>query len=297
VELAACQWPGQRWCRRESVGQAFALVGSGRNRFLRGDGLWCVKAFGAPAAEVRKAVLQAPTHAEADVVGWQLCCGSLMGSARAEGGGASEAEEPHDADVASAVLAALAQRSRRRHAAGRIEHEGFFCVERGQPAGAVEGIAGVGAHESVVADFLEAAWQDVLQDTSQELFGLEGRRPGPSRSALAPGEGDMVVVRGADAVVTDSDAEDVGSQIADGGPAVADSLEVDDPVLLPCRRVDFAEETGLLHGAAELAAEKYGERLFRHEEVRAYRNALGPFSRDALLDQSSGSPRIASRSH
>jgi hypothetical protein len=66
--------------------------------------------IGRRLAVKRRGVLQAPARAEADPVGGQLCSGAFMDSARVEAGGASEAEDPQDAEGASAVGAALAGR-------------------------------------------------------------------------------------------------------------------------------------------------------------------------------------------
>ncbi len=74
---------------------------------------------------------------------------------------------------------------------------------------------GGGRQETVVADFHEPGGQDVLEETADELQGVEGQGPPPSAAGFFVGEGDPSVLDLEDAVVGDGHLEDVGSEIRD----------------------------------------------------------------------------------
>lgn len=90
-----------------------------------------------------------------------------------------------------------------------------------------------GAEETEIADLDEASGQDVLEEAVDELFGREGAIGVLAGSGRAVAKSDLVVFEFDEAAVGDGDPEDVGSEILEGGAAIADRLAVDDPVLLP----------------------------------------------------------------
>ena len=120
-----------------------------------------------------------------------------------------------------------------------------------QPADALEFQAVVGAHPSVVADFLKPGRENVLEKRPHELLS-----PGLPRDPLArPGRldpkadglfGDLL-----DPVVADGDPVDIGSQVLENGGSVAHGLEVHDPVLLEDPPGELVIQPGLPDGLDE----------------------------------------------
>jgi hypothetical protein len=86
-------------------------------------------------------------------------------------------------------------------------------VQRDQPPHRLGQGGAIGAEESVVPDFLEAGRQDVLEETSKELHGVQRHPPQPVGSHAAIGEGHLAVVAGGDPLVADGDAEDIRGEI------------------------------------------------------------------------------------
>ncbi len=119
-----------------------------------------------------------------------------------------------------------------------------------------DGHLGGGRQEAIVADFHEPGRQDVLEETADELQGVEDHGPQPSAAGFFVGEGDPSVLDLEDAVIRDSHLEDVGSEIGDRSLGTGYGLAVDVPVLLPGLRGDLIEQSGGVHEIAELAAEK-----------------------------------------
>jgi hypothetical protein len=198
-------------------------------------------------------------------------CGEAVriGLAGVEEGAAAPAQHGHDVELAPAVAAVrpegCGRRGRRRDA---LQHVALPCVQRGEPAHRLEATPGAGAQEAEVAYLLEAAGQDVLQEAPEELHGLQAHAAPALGAALPVGEGDVIVLAGEDAMISDGDAEDVGGQVRQRRAAVADGLGVDHPVLRPDSRVDLLEQPGRPHRVAEASPEDPGERAVGDEEVR-----------------------------
>ena len=73
-----------------------------------------------------------------------------------------------------------------------------------------------GTEQAVVTDLDEARWEDVLQEAADELLGIEGAVAELVSGRLFVGESDPTIFQLTDAVVADSDAEDVRSEILEG---------------------------------------------------------------------------------
>jgi hypothetical protein len=95
-----------------------------------------------------------------------------------------------------------------------------------------------------------------LQETADELQGIEREGPQTSAAGFFVGEGDRGLLDLEDAVIGDGHLEDVGGEILDRGLGIGDRLAVDVPVLLPGFGGDLIEQCGLADPRAELAAEE-----------------------------------------
>ena len=140
-----------------------------------------------------------------------------------------------------------------------------------------------------MADAVEAVWQGMEQETSDELVGPQAQCLDCAAVAIVlPTEGDMIVVAGLDAAVGDGDAVGVSAQIGENLRGSAKRLfGVDDPIdaahsgEMGAERArirqmrEIAEETealgveGGLQAFEEQAAEQPGKRLDREKEVPA----------------------------
>jgi hypothetical protein len=126
-------------------------------------------------------------------------------------------------------------------------------AQNGQPFPTTRG------KKAIVADFDKALGQDVLEKAADELEGRQGTdlEFASIRSPVA--EGHFAVCQLEDAMVADGDAEDVWSEILQGGQATAHRLAVDDPILLPDCVRDLGKAVGLAQSVAELGAKDTGE--------------------------------------
>lgn len=123
-----------------------------------------------------------------------------------------------------------------------------------------------GAKEAVVADFLKAFGQDVLQETTDELLGGEGAAFPMAGGPVAIAEGDLTVLKFKDAAVGKGNPEDIGGQILEGGLTRANRLAVNDPLLPPDLGGNLLDQPGLGQGGAELAPKQAGQGLDMNEE-------------------------------
>ena len=90
-------------------------------------------------------------------------------------------------------------------------------MQRDQPPHRLDRRAAVGAQETVVADFLEAGGQDVLEEAAEELHRVQRHPPRPVRADTAIGERDLAVVTRDDAMVADRHAEDIRRRDTEAG--------------------------------------------------------------------------------
>ena len=73
-----------------------------------------------------------------------------------------------------------------------------------------------GSEEAIVPDFHEAFGQDMLQETVDELFGVQGTTCFCAGLGGAVAKGDTIIFQFEDAVVANGDPENVRGQILQG---------------------------------------------------------------------------------
>ncbi len=106
----------------------------------------------------------------------------------------------------------------------------------------------------------------MLEEAADELVDLQVGASGTSRFRVLPSEGDAVSVEGFDAVIADSNSEDVASKIKQRVTAVADMFCMNDPVSSPDLLGDMVLETGLCKSIANLGTEDDLESISGYEE-------------------------------
>ena len=145
---------------------------------------------------------------------------------------------------------------------GGVGHGGLKGFEERPPGTVVE---------TGVADLVEAAGQDVLEESAQELLGWESECSGLVGVGVAVTQADLGVVVAQDGALRDGDPVEVAGQIGEGGVAGADGLGVDDPVVMaPCGGMDLCVDIGMVvaQRVAEPCAEDLGEGLNGNQELR-----------------------------
>ena len=128
-----------------------------------------------------------------------------------------------------------------------------------QVPGQVEPVTLAGGEEAVVANFLEALGQEVLQEAADELLGGEGAGLPVAGGAVAVAKGDLTLVQFEDTVVGEGHPEDVRGQIVEGGLTGANRLAMDDPVLPPGRGWGLVKQLGLAQSGPELGSKEAGQ--------------------------------------
>ncbi len=123
----------------------------------------------------------------------------------------------------------------------------------------------------------------MLEESSDELEGIDGGPARPVTLFFAVGEGDFVTRDVDDPGVGDGHPEDIGGKIFESRFAVTYGLGVDVPFDLPNSRVNGADEFLPAHLGPELGAEDPGEGLDRQIEVVGSRQPLV-----AVLGQAAG---------
>jgi hypothetical protein len=73
-----------------------------------------------------------------------------------------------------------------------------------------------GAEQTVVTDFDEARWEEVLEEATDELLGGHGGVLELVSGRLFVSESDLAIMKGAEAVVTEGHAKDVRGEILEG---------------------------------------------------------------------------------
>ena len=86
---------------------------------------------------------------------------------------------------------------------------------------------------SVVADFDPASWQNMLEETVEELVSRKHDAPDCLSAIVAVAEADLTVVERFQWAVGDGDAEDVAAQIVENLFTAPGRFAVNDPVFLP----------------------------------------------------------------
>src|SRR5580704_16811598 len=144
--------------------------------------------------------------------------------------------------------------------------------------------AGLTGEEAVVADAVEARWQDMHQEAADELAGIERHHPvvslGAVTAIILPREGDALVVGRDQAAVGDGDAVGVARKIAQDLLRSPEwTLGIDDPVFF-AQRCQISREgfwIGQRHVLAEelqLSGTMSGSKLFQDEPSKQTRENL-----------------------
>jgi len=102
--------------------------------------------------------------------------------------------------------------------------------------------------QAEVADFHNAFGQHVLKEPAEKLRDVEVGGAGACPAHFPGGEGDGTVLEADDAVVGDSDPEDIGGQGGEGGVAVVLCLTVAISGEGPHLGIDVLQQSGGMHG-------------------------------------------------
>jgi hypothetical protein len=158
---------------------------------------------------------------------------------------------------------------------GRQDQVGGGVLIRVRPVeqeaqGSQAKVMGVGK-EAEVAHLHKALWEDVLQETVDELIGGESAEFELAGVGRAIAEGDLVVLKLDEAAVGEGDAEDVRGQVFEGRASIANRLAVHYPVLFPRKGRDLRPNRGgdgggerrFLEGVEELGSKDPGESFHR----------------------------------
>ena len=88
--------------------------------------------------------------------------------------------------------------------------------------------------QTIVTNFVNALWQYMLEETSDEFLSADGHGLCLSPTRILISKANLAVVRREDSAVRDGNAVNVAGQIIkDGTRALDGRFTVDDPVLLP----------------------------------------------------------------
>jgi hypothetical protein len=123
-------------------------------------------------------------------------------------------------------------RIRWRGRVGRGEWQKFVK----QRASEIELVPARGTPKAVVTDLGKAAWEDVLEETAEELEAGEGDAPHLVSTVVAKAEGHVAVVEGLETTIADGDAEEISAQVVEHLVAAAGGLSVHHPGYLPDAR-------------------------------------------------------------
>ena len=104
-----------------------------------------------------------------------------------------------------------------------------------------------GMEKAEVTDLDKAIGQDMLEESAEQLHGVELGSAWAGTAELTGGEGDGAVLERDDAAVGDGDLEDRGGEGGEGRVAVGVGLAVDVPVGMPDQWVDLLQQSSLVH--------------------------------------------------
>ena len=123
-----------------------------------------------------------------------------------------------------------------------------------------------GAKEAIIADFLKAFGQDVLQEAADELLGWQGAVfPAPA-TRLPIAEGDVSFGQLENTIVAKGHPEDVGREILQSGFTRAHRLTMHHPLRPPGLGWYLLKQVGCFQGRPELGSKQAGEGLDMHEK-------------------------------
>jgi len=124
-----------------------------------------------------------------------------------------------------------------------------------------------GTQQAVRADFDASVRQDLVQETTHELFGPHRTVARLRRGRVLVLQCDVAFFELQDTVSADGDPKDVRSAIPEGLLATADRLTVHDPVLLPDVGIQQRKQGGLVPWNWGLGSEQPRERLHVDQAV------------------------------
>jgi len=118
---------------------------------------------------------------------------------------------------------------------------------RDHPAERVGRDGTAGMQKAEVADFHEAVREHVLEEPAETLHDVKGGGSWACTGRFTVSEGDHAVLEADDALVGDSDPEDIGGEGGESGVSVVIGLRVDVPGDGPDLWVDMLQQAGLAH--------------------------------------------------
>jgi hypothetical protein len=154
-----------------------------------------------------------------------------------------------------------------------------------------------GCPEPIVANLVNTAGQDMLEEPANELLGGKGERFWGPAIAIGVTECHGTCVDGDDSTVGDRDAMNVAGQVVQNGVGPLDGgLAVDDPVLRPDGRRDAKLWEGVEHHVLEDATEDPGKGSDRQQVVLACRQPLAFGGQTASGDEAVDMRMVGERS-
>jgi len=121
----------------------------------------------------------------------------------------------------------------------------------------------------------------VLHKAADKLLGLDGHLA-PLLLWVFVSEGHLVIFEAYDALVADSDPEDIGREVFECGFALTHRLDVDDPFSAPYFCRDLFEQVGVfLDCITEPGAHDFGDCFFGHEVLALCSQPAFTIIRDA----------------
>ena len=91
-----------------------------------------------------------------------------------------------------------------------------------------------GTPQTIVTNFVNALWQDMLEKTPDEFLGVDRHGFNLSPIGILISKANLAVVSGENSAIGDGDTVNVAAEIIqDGTRALDGRFAVDDPVLLP----------------------------------------------------------------
>ena len=101
--------------------------------------------------------------------------------------------------------------------------------------------------KAAVTDFHEAIREDMLQEPADKLHGVEVGGSWACTFRFTIGESDGAVLKREEAAIGDSDPEDIGGEVCEGGVAVVIGLTMDVPGDGPDLWGDVPQQSGVAH--------------------------------------------------
>ena len=101
---------------------------------------------------------------------------------------------------------------------------------------------------------MKPSGQHVLEEPAEKLHDVKGGGSWACTARFTVGEGDHAVLEADDALVGDSDPEDRGGEVGEGGVSVVIGLTVDVPGDGPDLWGDLLQQAGLAHVCFENGA-------------------------------------------